>query len=362
MPPTTPYDYAEPLDPTAVLTDFTLMVDLSRMTADWWAAVNTTQGRRGRAFKDDGVTELACDWIDFDSVGKTGWLRVKFSGSLTDKNDNTIRIYPPNTANSVQLSNAAFGSDNAYDADWRWYTPGHDLVNRIDSGESMVQDASATSSISTDGKTSGSLYYDGVGSSSLAYAEYAHGSDLNSGADITLMAWTKFTSKVASENSYPFRLAESRTSITNAIYSRVDPSGDRWRCQIRQIGSPNQISNLYTTTALSGFDGAWSHLAIHNDGTGQAVLFNGVQEDSAGGFDPLYAGLDTLTLLDAVIGEQWAGEYQFHNAKRSQQWIAHEHDQTNDQAAFFGTWANTPAPTTNTYQTRSRTRDGQRRR
>jgi len=357
--PSTTYDTATVLNPSSALTDFTLMVDLSRMSAAWWSAAENTNARRGRAAKDDG-TELACDWIDYDHTGQTGWLRVKWSGTLATTGTQILRVYPPVAANSVQLSNAAFGSDNAYDADWRWYTPGHDLVNRIDSGESMVQDASATSSISTDGKTSGSLYYDGVGSSSLAYAEYAHGSDLNTAADVTLMAWTKLTSKVASENSYPFRLAESRTSITNAIYPRVDPSGDRWRCQIRQLGSPNQISNLYTTTALSGFDGAWSHLAIHNDGTGQAVLFNGVQEDSAGGFDPLYAGLDTLTLLDAVIGEQWAGEYQFHNAKRSQQWIAHEHDQTNDQAAFFGTWANTPAPTPSTYQTRSRTRDRSR--
>ena len=241
--PSTTYDTATVLNPSGALTDFTLMVDLSRMSSAWWSFAESTNARRGRAAKDDG-TELACDWIDYDHTGQTGWLRVKWSGTLATTGTQILRVYPPVAANSVQLSNAAFGSDNAYDADWRWYTPGHDLVNRIDSGESMVQDASATSSISTDGKTSGSLYYDGVGSSSLAYAEYAYGSDLNTAADVTLMAWTKLTSKVASENSYPFRLAESRTSITNAIYPRVDPSGDRWRCQIRQIGSPNQISNL----------------------------------------------------------------------------------------------------------------------
>ena len=342
--PNTTYDTATPLSPSAGLTDFTLMIDLSRLTAAWWAAVDTSDGTRGRAARDSTEAELACDWIDFTPGGGgavgSGWLRVKFAGSLASGGSNTIRVYPPMAANDPVAAGDAFGSDNAYDADWRWYTPGHDLVNRIDSGESMTQDASATSSISTDGKTSGSLYYDGVGSSSLAYAQYIHGSDLNTAADVTLMAWTKLTSKVASEGGYPFRLAEFKGSIVNAIYPRVD-SGDRWRCQIRQFGSPNQISNLYTTSALSGFDGAWSHLAIHNDGSGQAALVNGVQEASAGGYDPIYAGLDTLTLLDSLAGEQWAGEYQFHNAKRAQPWIKHEHDQTDDQAAFWGSWANT---------------------
>ena len=353
--PTTTYDTATVLNPSGALTDFTLMVDLSRMTAAWWSAVNTTQGRRGRAAKDDG-TELACDWIDFDSVAETGWLRVKWSGTLASSGTQVLRVYPPNTANSVQLSNAAYGSDNAYDADWRWYTPGHDLMNRIDSGESMTQDASATSSISTDAKTSGSLYYDAVGSSSLAYAEYAHGSDLNTGADITIMGWTKFTSKVTSNGSYSFRLAETRTSINNAIYPLVDTGGDRWRCQIRQFGSPNQISNLYTTTALSGFDGAWSHIAIRNDATGQAAAFNGTDEASTGGFDPLYAGLDTLSLFSSISGEQWACEYQFHNAKRTDAWLTHEYDQTDSQSTFWGTWANTPAAPEGSSGNRSRDR------
>jgi len=354
--PTTTYDTATVLNPSSALTNFTLMVDLSRMTAAWWAAVDTTQGRRGRAAKDDG-TELACDWIDFDSVAETGWLRVKWSGTLASSGTQVLRVYPPNTANSPVGSGDALGSDNAYDADWRWYTPGHDLVNRIDSSESMVRDASSTSSFSTDAKTSGSLYYDAVGSSSLAYAEYAHGSDLNTGADVTLMGWTKFTSKVASGNSYPYRLAESRGSTNNAIYPRVDSSGDRWRCQIRQLGTPNLISNLFTTTALSGFDGAWSHIAIRNDATGQAAAFNATDEDSSGGFDPLYAGLDTLTLLDNIAGEQWVSEYQFHNAKRTDAWLTHEYDQTNDQAAFFGTWVNTAgASVTTTSRSRDRSR------
>ena len=357
--PTTTYDTATVPNPSSALTDFTLMVDLSRMSAAWWAAVNTTQGRRGRAAKDDG-TELACDWIDFDSVGETGWLRVKWSGTLATSGTQTIRVYPPNTANSVQVSSSTYGSDNAYDADWRWYTPGHDLVNRIDSGESMVQDASTTSSISTDAKTSGSLYYDGVGSASLAYAEYAHGSDLNAAADITLMGWVKMTSKVTSENSYAFRLADFRSSVNNAIYPRVDSGGDRWRCQIRQFGTPNQISNLYTTTALSGFDGAWSHIAIRNDATNQSAAVNGSTEATASGYDPLYAGLDTLSLLDSVVGEQWVGEYQFHNSKRSDAWLAHEYDQTNSQAAFFGTWANTPVATPTTGGARARTRTRER--
>lgn len=81
--PASNYATATITNPSSSLTDFSLMVDLSRMPANWWSAVNTSDGTKGRAAKNDG-TELATDWINFNNIAHTGWLRVKWAGTLAN--------------------------------------------------------------------------------------------------------------------------------------------------------------------------------------------------------------------------------------------------------------------------------------
>lgn len=116
--PATTYDTATLVNPSSSLTDFALVVDLSRMSAAWWAAVDTTDGTKGRAAKDSGPTELACDWLDFDSVNETGWLRVKWSGTLASSGTQTLRVYPPQAANASVSASDTYGSNNAYNANY----------------------------------------------------------------------------------------------------------------------------------------------------------------------------------------------------------------------------------------------------
>ena len=97
--PATGYGTATISNPDGALTDFTLMIDLSRMHASWWAAVDTADGTKGRAAKSDD-TELATDWIDFNDSLETGWLRVKYTGTLSASGTQTIKIFPPVAANS----------------------------------------------------------------------------------------------------------------------------------------------------------------------------------------------------------------------------------------------------------------------
>ena len=61
--PSSGYGIATISNPDSALTDFTLMIDLSRMSASWWADAEDTDATRGRASKNDGTTELATDWI-----------------------------------------------------------------------------------------------------------------------------------------------------------------------------------------------------------------------------------------------------------------------------------------------------------
>ena len=72
--PATMYSKNTIPNPTSALTNFSVMIDLANMGADWWTANGTeADGTKGRAAKDDG-TELATDWIDFDHAAETGWV------------------------------------------------------------------------------------------------------------------------------------------------------------------------------------------------------------------------------------------------------------------------------------------------
>jgi len=158
--PSTTYDTATLVNPTSSLTDFTLIVDLSRMSAAWWAAVDTSDGTKGRAAKDLGPTELACDWIDFDDSAETGLLRVKWSGTLSDTGTQTLRIYPPVAANASVAASDTYGSDNAYDSDWAAYWPLHDEVDRTANGYDLTAQGGVTVGGAT-GKLGAATDFDG---------------------------------------------------------------------------------------------------------------------------------------------------------------------------------------------------------
>jgi len=75
--PSTTYDIATATNPSAALTDFTFIVDLSNLSAGGKSAWNTSEQGRGRVSKGEGTTELAADWIDLDHTAKTGLVRIK---------------------------------------------------------------------------------------------------------------------------------------------------------------------------------------------------------------------------------------------------------------------------------------------
>ena len=112
--PNTSYDIATITNPSGALTDFTLLIDLSRMTNVFKNNWNTSAQGYGRAYKDTGLTELPCDWININHTAKTGWLRVKWTGSLATTGIQKIRIYPPNTGNTQYAVTDPYGRNNTY--------------------------------------------------------------------------------------------------------------------------------------------------------------------------------------------------------------------------------------------------------
>ena len=320
--PATTYDTATLVNPGSSLTDFTLIVDLSRMSAAWWAAVNTSDGTKGRAAKDSGPTELACDWIDFDDSAETGLLRVKWSGTLASSGTQTLRIYPPQAANASVAASDTYGSDNAYDSDWAAYWPLHDLNDRTSNGYDLTANGGVTVGGAT-GIIGAATNFDGTDDdltrTNLPVA-------LNQSFSLWHEEWNAGS---------PF--ANTDTTNVTCVGLRT-PSIGRWDVtwEIDNVGYPR-----YKTGGATGN----AHIFATASSGGTTTLYvNGQSESTAASGFGQSGNNGELSIGSTGNGfwQGWINEVQYHDVERSAAWIEHEYEQTSDQATFWGTWTNVP--------------------
>jgi hypothetical protein len=328
--PATTYDTATLVNPTLSLTDFTLIVDLSRMSAAWWSAVDTSDGTKGRAAKDSGPTELACDWIDFDSTNETGLLRVKWSGTLSDTGTQTLRVYPPVAANASVSESDTYGSDNAYDADWAAYWPLHDLLDRTANSYDLTAGIAMGVIGGESGKIGAATDFPGPNNGRL---EYTAGR-IHDGPGATQIVWVN--PDVA--NFAPFIMADGVSGYQRLLFAQTLG----FRAQDYDGTTIAAFTNSTTLTL-----GSWFMV------TGQFVTttsrFAWVNKNKGG---PNTTDVSSLNVSNRVgIGQGVGGgnavngqmqHIQMHSDARADEWIEYEFDQTDDQATFWGTWTNTP--------------------
>lgn len=320
--PTTNYATATLVNPTAALTDFTLMVDLSRMPAAWWASVNTTDGTRGRVAKDDG-TEMAVDWIDFVDEASPGWLRGKWSGTLATSGVQKVRIYPPNLDNAAVLPAGTFGSNNVYPSSMRRYHAQGGAVNRVFGGspDGVLQNSPTTVA----GKIGNATRYDGVNQATMMTAS------LSASTSCAVFIWAKIKTLKAAGYVYTGGVPLNRlylfggdpftiTAGAGASVSTGDTlTADQWHFLSVRLSGGRVLAaaddNAESDTNLNG-----------TVGTGAA---NG---EAIGRFPTnttSYLDMDAQSLMvfDADPGLPWRNQ---------------EYAQTNDQAEFWGTWTDNP--------------------
>jgi hypothetical protein len=113
------YAEATPNTPNCTLTDHTLFIDLSRMPADWWDAVQSGIGGDVRATTNTN-DQIPIDIIYFDAIERTGFATVK----LTQQDPPTpVRIWVGNPDVGPEAVDSTFGQYNAYDSNWRAFWP-----------------------------------------------------------------------------------------------------------------------------------------------------------------------------------------------------------------------------------------------
>ena len=335
MPPSTGYDSATITNPASALTDFTVMVDLSRFTASWWAANDTADGTKGRAYKDDGTTELAVDWIDFNSGAETGWARVKWSGTLAASGTQIVRIYPPVAANSSVAASATYGSDNAYDANWWGYYPNGGITDRTSNGRDLT--GSNITSGDSVGQVGAATEYNGTNSSASI------SSGVPAAYPFTFMGWGKVDAAGTGTGNVMVGWADS--SVANMQHRH-------WWQQAGDLRSDSVESGTTATSdiALSSANVQnWNHwCSVFGAFNSREVFLNATSggEDTTSNTptneDRICLGV-TADSTQAGWFDGLINDVQMHDIARSADWIAQEHAQTDSQSTFWGTWAWTAA-------------------
>ncbi len=331
--PSSTYDIATLVNPTSSLTDFTLVVDLSRMSSAWWGAVDTADATKGRAAKDSGPTELACDWIDFDSVNETGLLRVKWSGTLATSGTQTLRVYPPMAANASVAASDTYGRDNAYGSQVLAYWPMNDSQDRTANGRNLTTYGAAATGV---GET---RYGGGIASAEFfGKGDYMVSTLPRSGADQFLMlAWVHPDTDTSSGAT---ALMHGRLAASNNAYLSMFTDFSGYLKARDYDGISIQESPTTSIPVLTA--NAWQHVMTYRNGTAYRVA----AVDGTFGVantNTLNPSTDDIWFGASNVGGIWqydgcmaeamvldGGEYQG----------VYEYEQSSDQAAFWGAWTN----------------------
>lgn len=320
--PSSGYSTAVVLNPSAALSDFSLLIDLSSMPSEWWAAVDTPDGTKGRAATDAG-TELASDWISFSDVNQTGWLRVKWAGTLAAAGTQTLRIYPPVAANASYAVGDTYGQYAAYDSNWKFYYPLENLLDRTSNQYTLSAVGSPTSGAA--GKIGNGYAFNGS-NQYLIRNSFSHTS-----WPVTIIGWAHPTS---GQTYTPFGISNNSTFATvrpylvsaGRINSLVDPVGN-------------------SQTGFSVWSYSWQQFGVRATNAYIRGIYNGAMAGSTVLHSSAFPAMDRISIGGAYFAWDLYNDFigsvddvQMHTAERSDAWIAHEYAQSNNQSAFWNVW------------------------
>jgi hypothetical protein len=315
-------------------TDFTLMVDLSRMSASWNAAVQSDGGCI-RITKSDGTTELAYDLIDwaYNAGSPTGLLRVLFSGA-SGTGSNTIQIWTDYNAGTAVAydANETYGSDNAYASHWIAYIPmqSTDANDRTANGNNFSLGGGITIGGAT-GVLGNATTFDGSND------VLTRSSMVVSAEPFTMMIWAN------DDTVNDYMMVIGNTANPEAHWGLYKAASGGARIAARSAGGGTSESGLSASFIPSS---GWYHAAgvFASDSSRTAVIDGvaGTTNTDARTVSPsvspaTHIGNDPRYNSGDYVGD--LQDAQFHNVALSESWIAAEVSQFSDNATFWGTWS-----------------------
>lgn len=317
--------------PGGSLTDFSAWVDLAQLPSTWWDEVDTTDPTRGRIALNDG-TELACCWIDFDSVAKTGYVWFLLPGVTGVSDTPAIRVYPPKAANAAVAAGDTYGRNNAFNSGWLAFFPLSDLVDYTGNQSDLTAYNAPTAGQT--GKFGDCYEFAAASSQRLEVAI----SSQNVG-DVTIIGWGLLTGDAGQSRN-------TIGSINSSSVQRHVYLGHRKLINSLQMEYYNITAGSEDYAAINPNSATWYHWA------GRSNLTTNVIEAFISGASPGTSSntqadgtIDRLTIgaRNSSVGPDyfWQGRVQwlqFHAADRGADWIAFDRLIGNDNSAFWGSW------------------------
>lgn len=329
------YDEQSVTNPGSALTDFTLLINIANLSSDWKSNVQS-DGADIRLTKGDGTTELAYDLIDwaYNAGSPTGWIRVKWSGTLAASGTQNVRVWVGYTGGTATAYDASetYGSDSAYDAFWKAYWASISVADRTSNGNNITNTTGVGTS--SDAK---------VGDGSFDYergsADYMQMSSAVVPAyPFTMMCWIK-TESFPSSGAVGLMAIETNGSNDHrhALYTGTT-SSQNVGANSRSTSAGNAVSSTTMSTGTwYHASGVWTSAASRTARTNAAGAIENTTSISPSGIN--YTRLGRFNNSPVYYFDGLMNDVQIHSTARSADWIDEEYNQTDDNATFWGTWA-----------------------
>lgn len=319
---------------------FSFVVDVANLSASFKSALSSHGSANGiRVTDSTGATEYARDTIDVVHGSGTGLIRFLIPGASGTSVQ--VRVYPD--ATGVYLDSDTYGADNAYPSEAELASPNGCNGDRTSNARSATLNGGMTAGGET-GPLGSASDYDGSDDS----ADYGDVNDLDGLSELTVITWVNLDS-LGAANTYETFVSKSSSDTSRfSIGLGGNFVGSNQSLAVN-IGNG---SNAYAYTGSVMSTGSWQQVAFTYDGGGSGntgrlqAYHNGSAESlTYGNTVPATTASNSAALI--LGGER--SSFRLMDGKQSQTLIlskhlsaaeiSTEHDQTDDNATFWGTWA-----------------------
>lgn len=330
------YQEATPTAPNSEQGDYTHFLDLSLLDSDdWWSKPNIDGGDIRAS--DGNDVQIPALVVDFDRAAERGMLVFKMTQPTTPK---SVRVWVGNPDTATAPADSTYGSDNAFDANWRAFWPNG-------AGDSNVTSFSGNTADSNKGggvtNALSNIYGDETGPMGADATDF----DLGSNTFWQVGGWISGQG-LGSQTAWTIIAAFKRTDEVSGVPSILGLKGTAFHRQDLIATEDTNRAKTFFTAFDGGSDDTAQKLGsseprpvwIHHAGVVVSDTSRIAYVEGLGGTPN--TATTSPTLLHAIAGatgfaaQGHVAMLQIHTIARDADWIDYQNAML-DQVTFWGT-------------------------
>jgi hypothetical protein len=331
------YDEITLTNPASALTDFTYLLALSSLSADWKAAADGSGN--GIRVTDSSNTQLPVDVIHPYTGGTTGLIAFRFSPASSGTQ--VIRIWNDEAGESLPAAGDTYGQYNAYASHVKAFYPDGGGNDRTSNANNLTMTGSPSVG-GVAGVVNGSLATDYDGSTQYGAAS----------ASIPTVPFSFsaiFNTDVVNVDQAIVAICRNPAGTTDQYALQFNNTGDRIVAFSNDAGSVATASTNSTTPAIAVSAGAWYYpTGVWASDSSRFIYANGgTAHNETTTITPDLTDRISIGALftSAAAGNFFNGKISLawvHNSALAADWINYRYTMESDanQDAFytFGSW------------------------